>query len=128
MFQFYKNIQTDFLSQVFLELLQSNTQSLFWDTQDILDTNLSRVWFFFIELLYMLTIENRKYDIVLAFNKCQRLTILIHCYFATSCLILDIFVRKKTTYDVNSNKHNIEDFSHANARSESNEMVNHWQF
>ena len=68
--------------------------------------------------LKWLTIENRKYDIVQVFNKYQWLTILIHCNFASFCLILEIFVQSKT----------IEDSSHADARSESNEMVNHWQF
>ena len=33
MLKFYKNIQTDFLRQIFLELFQFKTQSLFWDTQ-----------------------------------------------------------------------------------------------
>ena len=33
MFQLYKNIQTDFLGQIFLELFQFKTRSLFWDTQ-----------------------------------------------------------------------------------------------
>ena len=33
MFQLYKNVQTDFLGQIFLELFQFKTQSLFWDTQ-----------------------------------------------------------------------------------------------
>ena len=33
MFQLYKNIQTDFLGQIFLELFQSKTQSYFWGTQ-----------------------------------------------------------------------------------------------
>ena len=32
MFQLYKNIQTDFLGQIFLELFQFKTRSLFWDT------------------------------------------------------------------------------------------------
>ena len=33
MFKFYKNIQTDFPGQIFLELFQFKTRSLFWDTQ-----------------------------------------------------------------------------------------------
>ena len=33
MFQLYKNIQTDFLGQIFLELFQFKTRSLFGDTQ-----------------------------------------------------------------------------------------------
>ena len=33
MLQLYKNIQTDFLGQIFLELFQFKTRSLFWDTQ-----------------------------------------------------------------------------------------------
>ena len=32
MFQLYKNIQTDFLGQIFLELFQFKPRSLFWDT------------------------------------------------------------------------------------------------
>ena len=32
MFQLYKNIQTDFLGQIFLELFEFKSQSLFWDT------------------------------------------------------------------------------------------------
>ena len=32
MFQLHKNIQTDFPGQIFLELFQFKTQSLFWDT------------------------------------------------------------------------------------------------
>ena len=35
MFQLYKNIQTDFLGQIFPELFQFKTRSLFWDTQYI---------------------------------------------------------------------------------------------
>ena len=61
-------------------------------------------------------------------NKYQWLTIFIHCNFASSCLIFEIFVRNKTTCEENSNKHNIEDSSHVDARSESNKMVNRWQF
>ena len=33
MFQLYKNIQTDILDQIFPELFQFKTRSLFWDTQ-----------------------------------------------------------------------------------------------
>ena len=33
MFQLYKNIQTDFLRLIFLELFKFKTRSLFWDTQ-----------------------------------------------------------------------------------------------
>ena len=33
MFQLYKNIQTDFLGQIFLELFQFKSRSLFWDTK-----------------------------------------------------------------------------------------------
>ena len=33
MFQLYKNIETDFLGQIFLELFQFKSRSLFWDTQ-----------------------------------------------------------------------------------------------
>ena len=32
MFQLYKNIQTDFLGQIFLELFEFKSRSLFWDT------------------------------------------------------------------------------------------------
>ena len=33
MFQLYKNIQTDFLGKIFLEVFEFKTRSLFWDTQ-----------------------------------------------------------------------------------------------
>ena len=33
MFQLYKNIQTEFLGQIFLELFQFKSRSLFWDTR-----------------------------------------------------------------------------------------------
>ena len=79
--------------------------------------------------LKWLTVENRKYDKVQVFiNKYQRLTIFIHCNFVSSRLIFEIFARNKTTCEVNLNKHDSEDSSHADARSESNKMVNRWQF
>ena len=79
--------------------------------------------------LNWLTVESRKYDIVQVFiNKYQRLSIFIHCNFASSCLIFEILVRNKTMYEVNSNKHKIEDSSHEDARSELSKMVNCWQF
>ena len=75
--------------------------------------------------LKWLTVENRKYDKVQVFiKKYQQLTIFIHCNFASSCLIFEIFAQSKTTCEVNLNKHRIE----AAARSESNKMVNRWQF
>ena len=86
--------------------------------------NLSRVWFFLKfkririqRCLKLSTIENWKYDIVQVFNKYQWLTILIHCNFVSSCLTLEIFVRNKTTYEVDSNKHNIGNSSYADVGS-----------
>ena len=32
MLQLYKNVKTDFLGKIFLELFQFKSQSLFWDT------------------------------------------------------------------------------------------------
>ena len=61
-------------------------------------------------------------------NKYQWSTIFVHCNFASSCLIFEIFVRNKITYKVNSNKRKTQDSSHADARSESNKMVNGKQF